>query len=133
MRKQSQIQTIVLFLVLFFLFLLKSMAGNAQSLPPDELEAKPVVQSFDEALQNPTEVYRLFLCNMEVKKSAAEVEKLVNLHEIYLDNKQVKAFATHLPKLKVLQTVFVEASAANEAEKEKIKQLLTGLKVVFDF
>jgi hypothetical protein len=132
MRKQSQVQTIVLFLVLFFLFLLQSVLAHAQSLSAEELESKPVVQSFDEAIGNPTEVYRLFLCNMEVKK-VAEIEKLVNLHEIYLDHTQVKSFANYLPKLKFLQTVFVEASTASIDEKEKIKQLLTGLKVIFDF
>ncbi len=133
MRKQSQAQTIVLFIVLLFLFLLKSIAGNAQALSPEELEGKPVVQSFEEALQTPTEVYRLFLCFATLKTPVAEVEKLVNLHEIYLDSTQVKSFATHLPKLKALQTVFVEASTVDEAEKGNIKQLLAGMKVVFDF
>jgi hypothetical protein len=133
MRKQSQMQTIVLFVVLFFLFLLTSVLSNAQALSADKLDEKPVVQSLDEALQTPSEVYRLFLCSMEIKKPASEIEKLVNLHEIYIDNKQVPLFASHLPKLKVLQVVYVEASAASESEKAKIIQLLAGLKVSFDF
>lgn len=133
MRKQSQAQTIVLFVVLFFLFLLTSICGKAQVLTADQLEEKPVVQSLDDALQTPSEVYRLFLCNMEIKKPAAEIEKLINLNEIYLDNKQVPLFATHLTKLKMLQVVFVEASAASESEKIKIKESLAGLKVSFDF
>jgi hypothetical protein len=133
MRKQSQAQTIVLFMVLLFLFVLKSLTSNAQTLSPDELESKPVVQSFEEALQTPAEVYRLFLCFIPFKTQAGEVIKLVNLHEIYLDSTQVKAFADYLPKLKKLQTVFVEASTANEAEKDNIKKLLEGMKVIFDF
>lgn len=133
MRKKSQVQTIVLFIVLFFLFLLTSIVSNAQALSADKLEEKSVVQSFEDALQAPEEVYRLFLCNMEIKKPAAEIEKLVNLHEIYLDNKQVALFATHLIKLKVLQIVFIEASTASESEKSKIKESLAGLKISFDF
>lgn len=133
MRKQSQKQTIVLFVVLFFLFLLTSLLSKAQALSADELENKPVLQSFDEALKEPTEAYRLFMCNIPFNAPASEVEKLVNLHEIYLDTKQVKAFASHLPKLKVLQVVYVDAGEANDGEKQQIKQLLAGLKVSFDF
>jgi len=107
--------------------------SNAQALSADKLEEKSVVQSFEDALQAPEEVYRLFLCNMEIKKPAAEIEKLVNLHEIYLDNKQVALFAAHLIKLKVLQIVFIEASTASESEKSKIKESLAGLKISFDF
>ena len=134
MRTQSQKQTIVLFVVVFFLFLLTSTLSKAQqALSDDDLESKPVLQSFDDALKTPTDAYRLFLCNLPYTSPAAEIEKLINLHQLYLDPKQVKSFAPHLPKLKVLKIVYVDAGEASEAEKAEIKQLLATVKMSFDF
>jgi len=91
-------------IVLLIIFLNISISSNAQILNPDELAAKKIYTSIDDALKNPTDVYRLKLVGKPKCDSLPEeLFSLVNLQELSVRRCKLQLINKNISQLKNLQ------------------------------
>ena len=100
------------FLILIcFLFLgLTSNFIYAQPLDSASLAVKPILTSLDEALKNPTQVYRLSLKKQKLKTVPLEIFKLTNLQELDLSKNKISEIPAGIENLTNLTILDISAN-----------------------
>ncbi|MCB0725792.1 MAG: leucine-rich repeat domain-containing protein [Ignavibacteriae bacterium] len=101
-----------IFLVLLTIVFLGTLPGSnfAQSgpLPLAELQRTALYKSLDEALQNPSQVYRLNLTNQNLTALPAEIGTLNNLQYCNLSKNQLTSLPPEIKHLRNLQWLILE-------------------------
>ncbi len=101
----------------FFVIVFSSFMGNAQHklLSAEALDKEPVFIFLDEALKNPSKVYKLNLSRHNLKEIPKEIYLFVNLQRLDLSYNNISEIPKEIGLLKNLQSL--------DLTKNKIKEL----------
>jgi len=103
--KLQHILNIFLKYILLIILALTLSNGYAQLLDSLTLSTKKEFKSIKDALEAPTEVYRLNLRKKRITKFPEEIFMFVNLNDLNLSNNKIKNIPSDLNKLEYLQNL----------------------------
>lgn len=114
----------------FVLFIFFFATGSfAQLLDSIALQRQKIFQSLDEAIVNPSVVYRLNLSKQHLQFIPCDVFKLVNLQELILSRNKIQNIPAEIGKLKNLQILNLSDNRIKTLPAET--GMLTNLKYLY--
>ncbi len=103
MQKIHKIMKLLLINCLVLLFCSLVAVGQHRLLDEKALDQQPVFISLDDAIRNPTKVYKLNLSRMKLKAIPKEVYTFVNLQQLDLSYNEITEVPKEIGMLKNLQ------------------------------
>lgn len=109
MKKQAEI-------IAATLMLLSVSSGSAQILTGEQLDTARVYTELEEALIDPSKVYRLHLTRARFKEFPHDIFRMTNLNELKLDRNRIASIPKEIAELKYLQHLSISRNALEDLD-----------------